>query len=165
MKRPTHRSPNYSSTHARSVVTDEPRCCFSTIRRLWVDEERASAVTRVDYYVKDRIWNDLLDIDYGETELGWMPRRWTHVGWSTNGPSIPLVTERIEIKETTANPDLPVERFQAKLETGMTYFRTGQPGTWVFQGEGLPPMEVGEYWIKKGWAKKRRPGQKPDEEA
>ncbi len=68
-----------------------------------------------------------------------MSRRWTHVGWSTNGPSIPLVTDRIEIKETTANPDLPVERFQAKLETGMTYFRTGQPGTWVFQGEGLPP--------------------------
>ncbi len=45
----------------------------------------------------------------------------------------------------------------------MIYFRTGQPGTWVlvYQGEGVPPIEVVDYWIMKGWATKRSPRQKP----
>ncbi len=37
---------------------------------VWVDEDRASAITRADYYVKDRICWSLFDIDYGERSGG-----------------------------------------------------------------------------------------------
>jgi len=130
---------------------------------LWVDLERASAIVQVKRPLDGRL-RRTHQIDYGETEQGWMPQSWTCMEWTLTEPLRPFQIEKLWVEGVTENPELPLQRFRVKPEVGMVYRRTGHDDGWVYQGEGVPAIEAADYWIMKGWAKKRSPRQGPPSE-
>lgn len=83
----------------------------ANIDEYWVQPERRSAVVRYVSLTDDKPWLRL-DIDWGESEAGWMPRKWTHAYYTPDGKNLTrlhtLKVDRFEVNPTVSDADFTI---------------------------------------------------------
>lgn len=76
----------------------------------WVRPDRLSAVVRHVYLAGGQPWSRL-DIDWGETEVGWMPTGWS-LALTTSGKDVERLTtvkvDRFEVNPTVTDADFTI---------------------------------------------------------
>jgi len=97
--------------NACQVLRTEPFNGVSGISdEYWVRPDRLSAVVRHIYLTGGQPWSRL-DIDWGETEIGWMPQKWTYA-LTVDSKNLNRLTtvkvDRFEVNPTVTDADFTI---------------------------------------------------------
>ncbi|HSQ54544.1 MAG TPA: hypothetical protein VLM40_02275, partial [Gemmata sp.] len=123
----------------------------------WVRPDRLSAIVRYVYLTGGQPWTRS-DIEWGETEVGWMPRGWSHA-LTINGKDLNRLT-KLKVDRFEVNPEVSDADFTIPAVPGMKKVIVGErppPGVRVhpgYPGHRTYRIEDDGEWVEiesQGW--------------